>query len=55
MARTAAKRRAKDEGTGKVVIHPVAIKYIFHGDLEKEVDPTLDANREATDVDLTRR
>lgn len=43
MARTAAKRRAKDGGTGKVVIHPVAIKYIFHGDLEKAVDPTLDA------------
>jgi 1-acyl-sn-glycerol-3-phosphate acyltransferase len=43
MARTAAKRRAKDGGTGKVVIHPVAIKYIFHGDLEKAVEPTLDA------------
>ena len=43
MARTAAKRRAKDGGTGKVVIHPVAIKYLFHGDLEKAVDPTLDA------------
>ena len=43
MARTAAKRRAKDDGAGKVVIHPVAIKYVFHGDLEKAVDPTLDA------------
>ncbi len=43
MARTAAKRRAKDGGTRKVVIHPVAIKYVFHGDLEKAVDPTLDA------------
>jgi len=43
MARTAAKRRARDGGTGKVVIHPVAIKYIFHGDLDKAVDPTLDA------------
>lgn len=43
MARTAAKRRAKDGGNGKVVIHPVAIKYVFHGDLEKAVDPTLDA------------
>lgn len=42
MARTAAKRRSK-EGDGKVVIHPVAIKYVFHGDLEKAVDPTLDA------------
>lgn len=43
MARTAAKRRAKEGGTGKVVIHPVAIKYVFHGNLEKAVDPTLDA------------
>lgn len=43
MARTAAKRRAKDGGTGKVVIHPVAIKYVFHGDLNKAVDATLDA------------
>ena len=41
MARTAAKRRAKDGGTGKVVIHPVGIKYVFHGNLEKSVDPTL--------------
>jgi len=41
IARTAAKRRAKDGGTGKVVIHPVAIKYVFHGDLEKAVAPTL--------------
>ncbi len=43
MARTAAKRRAKEGGNGKVVILPVAIKYVFHGDLEKSVDPTLDA------------
>jgi len=43
MARTAARRRVKDGGTGKVVIHPVALKYVFHGDLEKAVDPTLDA------------
>jgi Acyltransferase len=43
MARTAGKRRAKDGGTGKVVIHPVAIKYVFHGDLEKAIDSTLDS------------
>ncbi len=43
MARAAAKRRAKGERGGKVVIHPVAIKYLFHGDLEQAVDPTLDA------------
>lgn len=42
MARAAAKRRNK-EGTGKVVIHPVAIKYVFHGDLERAVDVTLDS------------
>ena len=42
IARTAAKRRAKDNG-GKVVIHPVAIKYLFHGDLKKAVTPTLES------------
>lgn len=43
MARTAAKKRSKSEKGGKVVIHPVAIKYVFHGKLEEAVDPTLDA------------
>lgn len=43
MARTAAKRRAKEGGSGKVVIHPVAIKYLFHGDLEKSVNKTLES------------
>ena len=33
IARTAADRRAKNSPGGKVVIHPVAIKYHFHGDL----------------------
>jgi hypothetical protein len=42
MARTAAKRRAK-EGKGKVVIHPVAIKYLFKGDLQKAIGETLDS------------
>ncbi|MGV3483284.1 MAG: 1-acyl-sn-glycerol-3-phosphate acyltransferase [Planctomycetaceae bacterium] len=32
IARTAAKRRAKDCG-GRVVVHPVAIKYVFKGDI----------------------
>ncbi|MFM7117894.1 MAG: lysophospholipid acyltransferase family protein [Planctomycetota bacterium] len=40
IARTAAKRRAK-EGNGKVVVHPVAIKYLFEGDLEKVADAVL--------------
>ncbi|MFN9987581.1 MAG: 1-acyl-sn-glycerol-3-phosphate acyltransferase, partial [Pirellula sp.] len=43
MARSAAKKRAKDGNGGKVVIHPVAIKYVFHGDLEKAVGKTLDS------------
>jgi hypothetical protein len=40
LARSAAKRRAKRDG-GKVVIHPVAIKYLFQGDVEKTVGPVL--------------
>lgn len=42
IARSAARQRAKDGGAGKVVIHPVAIKYVFHGDVEKAVIPILD-------------
>ena len=37
IARTAAKRRAKHNPPGKVVIHPIAIKYHFHGDLQNSV------------------
>jgi hypothetical protein len=40
IARTAAKRRAKRDG-GKVVVHPVAIKYLFQGDLEVACNPVL--------------
>ncbi len=40
LARAAAKRRAKQDG-GKIVIHPVAIKYLFRGNLEKSVEPVL--------------
>lgn len=40
MARTAAKRRAKD-GTGKVVIHPVGLKYVFRGNIEHWADEAL--------------
>lgn len=40
LARTAAKRRAKHDG-GKVVIHPVAIKYLFRGDLQQTLEPVL--------------
>jgi len=42
MARTAAKRRAKEElGSGKVVVHPIAIKYVFEGDLDASTDKVL--------------
>jgi 1-acyl-sn-glycerol-3-phosphate acyltransferase len=41
IARQAAKRLKKQNQPGKVVIHPVAIRYGFNGDLEKSVTPTL--------------
>jgi hypothetical protein len=40
MARTAAKRRAKT-GLGKVVIHPIGIKYLFRGDIHHWADIAL--------------
>lgn len=40
IARTAAKRRARRDG-GKVVVHPIAIKYLFQGNLEESLDPML--------------
>jgi 1-acyl-sn-glycerol-3-phosphate acyltransferase len=40
IARSAARKRAKAE-QGIVVIHPVAILYRFHGDLEAALDPVL--------------
>ncbi|MBX3424479.1 MAG: 1-acyl-sn-glycerol-3-phosphate acyltransferase [Pirellulales bacterium] len=42
IARTAAKRREKADHRGSVVIHPVAIRYFFRGDLEKSVTPVLE-------------
>ena len=41
IARRAAKKRSK-EGSGKVVLHPVALKYVFGGNLEKAVGGVLD-------------
>lgn len=41
MARAAARRRARNRSGGKVVVHPVAIKYLFRGDLLAAVDPVL--------------
>ena len=40
IARSAARRRAR-ASSGKVVIHPVALRYLFHGDIETTLDPVL--------------
>lgn len=42
IARTAAKRREKNEAKGGVVVHPIAIRYFFRGDLQATVTPVLD-------------
>lgn len=41
IARTAARKREKHDARGKVVIHPVALKYLFRGDLDRTLDPVL--------------
>ncbi len=41
IARTAAKRRARQVAGGKVVVHCVAIKYRFQGDFDQAADPVL--------------
>jgi hypothetical protein len=41
IARAAAKKRAKQDPSAKVVVHPVAIKYLFGGDIERQADPVL--------------
>ena len=40
IARTAAKRRLKEDG-GKVVVHPVALKYLYQGDIEQTAHEVL--------------
>lgn len=40
IARAAAKRRAKNSG-GKVVVHPVAFKYFYSGDIRQAADDVL--------------
>ena len=40
IARTAAKRRLKADG-GKVVVHPVGIRYLFQGDVEQACEGVL--------------
>jgi 1-acyl-sn-glycerol-3-phosphate acyltransferase len=42
IARSAAKLRAKTNTPGQVVIHPVAVRYTFGGDLRQTVEPILD-------------
>lgn len=42
MARSAAKQRARLTPPGQVVIHPVAIKHYFLGDLQATAGPVLD-------------
>jgi 1-acyl-sn-glycerol-3-phosphate acyltransferase len=42
MARIAAKRRAGLKPAGQVVIHPVALRYFFRGDLDATLAPVLE-------------
>jgi 1-acyl-sn-glycerol-3-phosphate acyltransferase len=41
MARTAAKQAAQQNPEKKVVIHPLALRYVFRGDVEKVLAPML--------------
>lgn len=41
IARNAAKRRSKNDPDKKVVVHPVGIKYVYSGDLEKTCNDVL--------------
>jgi hypothetical protein len=43
IARAAARLRARATPPGQVVIHPVALKYFFEGDLEASAGPVLEA------------
>lgn len=42
LARTAARKRHKQDA-GQVIIHPVAIKYLYSGDIHQAVQPVLTA------------
>lgn len=42
IARSAARQRAESNPPGKVVIHPLALRYTFHGDIEQSLSPVLD-------------
>jgi 1-acyl-sn-glycerol-3-phosphate acyltransferase len=42
MARGAARLRAQQSPPGRVVMHPVAIRYVFDGDIDAAVNPVLE-------------
>ncbi|WP_254509854.1 lysophospholipid acyltransferase family protein [Anatilimnocola floriformis] len=41
IARAAAKKRSKTEPAGKVVVHPIGMKYLYRGNLAKTADEVL--------------
>jgi len=41
IARAAAKKRSKQNPPGKVVVHPIAVKYLYRGNLAKAADEVL--------------
>lgn len=41
IARAAAKKRSKQSPPGKVVIHPIAVKYLFQGNIQQVCDDVL--------------
>ncbi len=41
IVRAAAKKRAKIDASKKVVVHPIALKYFFKGDIESQVNEIL--------------
>jgi 1-acyl-sn-glycerol-3-phosphate acyltransferase len=42
IARNAAKKRSHNTPPGQVVIHPIALKYYYRGDIQAAVEPALD-------------
>ncbi|MFP6676153.1 MAG: 1-acyl-sn-glycerol-3-phosphate acyltransferase [Pirellulaceae bacterium] len=41
IARTAAKRRSREDANKKVVVHPVGLKYLFGGDIQQQTSEVL--------------
>lgn len=42
VARSAAKRRAKTSPPGEVVVHPIALRYRYQGDVRRAIEPVLE-------------